>query len=101
MPDGNPERIDWAASVAELTDAGQLPDVPVVVLAATRHGQGEIRPEEEAVWRRRQEELVDSLPQGRLVVVDSGHFIHLDQPEAVLEAIRPMLEAPSASPGAG
>jgi pimeloyl-ACP methyl ester carboxylesterase len=100
VPDGNPERIDWAASVAELTDAGKLPDVPVVVLTATRHGQGEIRPEEEAVWRRRQEELVGSLPQGRLVVVDSGHFIHLDEPEAVLEVIRLMLEALSASPRA-
>jgi pimeloyl-ACP methyl ester carboxylesterase len=91
-PDGNPERIDWTASVAELAGAGALPEVPLVVLAATSQG-AEISPEEAERWLARQQELVDSVPTGRLIAVDSGHFIHLDRPEEVAEAIRSVLEA--------
>ena len=91
-PDGNPEWIDWTSSVAELAGAGALPDVPLVVLAATAQG-ADVSPEEVERWLARQQELVDSVSAGRLVVVDSGHFIHLDRPEEVAEAIRSVLEA--------
>jgi pimeloyl-ACP methyl ester carboxylesterase len=91
-PEGNPERIDWAASVAELAGASALPDVPLVVLAATAQAS-DVSPEEVERWLARQQELVDSVSTGRLVVVDSGHFIHLDRPEEVAEAIGSVLEA--------
>ena len=91
-PDGNPEGIDWTASVAELAGAGALPDVPLVVLAASAQG-ADVSPEEVERWLARQQELVDSVSNGRLVVVDSGHFIHLDRPDDVAEAIRSVLGA--------
>lgn len=92
LPEGNPERIDWAASVSEIAGASALPDVPLVVLASSSQGP-DSSPEEVERWLARQQELADSVSTGRLIVVDSGHFIHLDRPEVVAEAIRTVLEA--------
>jgi pimeloyl-ACP methyl ester carboxylesterase len=60
-----------------------LPAVPLVVIAATNHGA---TPACEALWRDIQQRSVARSPTGRLVV-ESGHFVQKDQPEAVIDAV--------------
>lgn len=82
------EEAGVAASVSAMLAGPPLPPVPLVVLAATDHGDTAQR---EAVWRNVQARTAALSPQGRLEVADgSGHFIQTDRPRAVVEA---MLEA--------
>jgi pimeloyl-ACP methyl ester carboxylesterase len=65
-----------------LRASSTLPDVPVVVLAGTR------KPE----WLREQalglhRDVARSAPRGEYVEVDAGHYIHHDQPDAVVDAV--------------
>jgi len=47
----------------------------------------------EAVLRKANEQMATLVPNGRLFVAkDSGHYIHQDQPELVIEAIRQVVE---------
>lgn len=82
----------------EITTLG---DIPLVVLA-----QGEfVVPDAlglsvedvqqaEAVWGEMQAELAALSSKGKRVVAErSGHYIQLDQPDFVIEAIREVVEA--------
>jgi pimeloyl-ACP methyl ester carboxylesterase len=49
----------------------------------------EVLQQEEEGWRQMQSELAMLSPKGKLVVAEkSGHFIILEQPELVIEAIQ-------------
>ncbi len=98
-PAGNPEGMDWPASVAELAAAGPIGDVPIIVLAATNHGQGSVAAAVE-LWRGRLRELADSATRGTFQLVESGHFIHLDKPDVVAEAIRSVIASAAAGSAA-
>lgn len=79
------EEAGIAASTAALLAGPPLPAVPLIVLAATDHGD---TPEREALWREVQARTAALSPLGRLEVVDgSGHFIQEDRPEAVTGAV--------------
>ena len=76
-----------------------LGDIPLIVLS---HGYLESRPldplgeeehkEYEVFWRTDQAVLASLSPQGRLVIAtESGHYIHLDEPELVIEAVEEVL----------
>lgn len=73
--------------------AGDFPDVPLVVV--TRGQQqwpddplGNSREKE---WYKMQDELTKLSPQGRQVYAElSGHMIHMDQPELIVDIIREM-----------
>jgi pimeloyl-ACP methyl ester carboxylesterase len=79
-----------------------LGDIPLVVL---RHGKpmppmpemglGEEDADRyERTWQEFQEELVALSPRGRLTVAEqSGHMIHQEQPELVVQAVRDVVEA--------
>ncbi|TPV97491.1 MAG: putative aminoacrylate hydrolase RutD [Beijerinckiaceae bacterium] len=71
------EEAGVAPSVAALLAGPPLPPVPLVVLAATYHGD---TPAREALWRNVRQRSAAPSPKGRLVVVDSGHFIQKDTP---------------------
>jgi len=58
--------------------------VPLVVLTATDHGDS---PEREAEWRDVQQRTAALSPKGRATVVNGGHFLQIDRPEAVATAI--------------
>jgi pimeloyl-ACP methyl ester carboxylesterase len=83
-------------SAAEVA-AAELPEVPLVVLAA-----GDSAPERLALHRA----LAARVPNGRVIVVEgSGHWIPLERPDAVIAAVRetvltvaPDIEPSSASP---
>ena len=92
------ERIDLDASFAQLREAAAvrpLEQIPVVVVT---HGRGYsaaeipagISPEAmEAVWQGLQADLARLSPTARQIVAPtSGHYILLEQPEVVIEAIR-------------
>jgi pimeloyl-ACP methyl ester carboxylesterase len=78
------EEAGVAPSVATLMSGPALPSVPMVVMSATHHG---VSPEREALWLDIQRRTAALSPQGRLIVVDSGHFIQDDHPDAVVAAI--------------
>lgn len=96
------ERIDFEASFAELREATHpLPPLPLVVLT---HGVTSpmVSPEAqallpvdvpwdalEAVLQELQDELAALTPDARHVIASrSGHYIQIEQPELVIEAIR-------------
>jgi pimeloyl-ACP methyl ester carboxylesterase len=84
-----------AAAEGDTPPVSTLGDTPLVVI---RHGRsdvpirGAITPEVveeyEATWVHLQTELAALSPQGKLLVAEqSGHDIHLEQPELVIDAI--------------
>lgn len=79
------EEAGIAGSTAALLAGPPMPAVPLIVLAATDHGD---TPEREALWLEVQARTAALSPTGRLEVVDgSGHFIQEDRPEAVTGAV--------------
>jgi pimeloyl-ACP methyl ester carboxylesterase len=71
-----------------------LPNVPTIVLAAGKT----VMPEGWGTWpledmaalnKELQQDLVSRTPQAQLIIAEnSGHYIHMEQPELVVEAIR-------------
>jgi pimeloyl-ACP methyl ester carboxylesterase len=96
----NLERIDTEASANEMREAAiasPLHPMPLIVLT---HGQPwEWGPDFPAaaledLWPPLQEDLASLVPGARLVIAEeSGHFIQLQQPELVIEAIRQVVDA--------
>lgn len=69
---------------------GRLPDVPLVVLAhdSRMRVTDERRQRLAETWLGLQDELSREVSRGRLVITDrSGHYIQLDQPELVIDAV--------------
>lgn len=74
---------------------GRLPDVPLIVLAhdARSRAQDKQHRRLAQTWVALQQQLAESVPQGRLVLTRrSGHYIQLDQPDLVIEAIREIID---------
>ena len=90
------EAIDLETSYEQVRAAGP-PPVPVLVLSHGRPPDPACCPpgwpleEQERLWQELQEEL--GLLGRRVVVEGSGHMIHQAQPEAVIAAIREVVEA--------
>jgi pimeloyl-ACP methyl ester carboxylesterase len=60
-------------------------DVPLTVLSATAGGTGR---KSRAEWTERNRLLADASPGGRHVIVEGGHYLHRERPNAVAEVIR-------------
>jgi pimeloyl-ACP methyl ester carboxylesterase len=94
------ESASLRASVEQARLAQPLRDIPLVVVA---HGipemfMGHMSPAEvaqvEQRWQKMQAELAQLSPSGTFMVAEkSGHKIHIDQPELVVEIIRQVVEA--------
>jgi pimeloyl-ACP methyl ester carboxylesterase len=87
------DRIDMDATVRELRAAGDLGDVPLVVVTA-----GIIDDEYLATVPRlasRAQTRLAGLSTNAIHVVatDSGHFVYVDEPDVVLAAIRAVVDA--------
>src|SRR3954452_9696617 len=79
------EEAGFAPSVRAMLAGPPFPAVPLIVLAATNHGD---TPEREALWRETQARTAALSPKGQLRIVDgSGHFIQIDRPQAVVDAV--------------
>ena len=73
-----------ADSMVALRDGPELPPIPLVVIAATDHGDTQ---EREALWQEIQKATATLSPKGRVVVVDTGHFVQKERPEIVTDAV--------------
>jgi pimeloyl-ACP methyl ester carboxylesterase len=72
-----------------------LPDIPLTYLSAGKYDPGEV-PADQANAANGVKEALDELqvglvPNGQLIVVpDTGHDIHIQQPQAVIDAVQSM-----------
>lgn len=83
---------------AQITSLGEIPLVVLTAVDQFDALEDQVSAEELAqlkrVVRELQEELAALSPNGKLVPVQgSGHFIQVDQPGAVIDAIREVMEA--------
>lgn len=89
----NDEHLDLLKSVEELAALKPLRnDLPVIVLSARPKGS---KPEDPylKIKERLHAELGEISKNGKTVVLENcGHFIQLDQPEAVVKAVRATFE---------
>jgi pimeloyl-ACP methyl ester carboxylesterase len=81
--------MDESAKQLQVLDS--LGDLPLVVIKAGQREPNDYPPDE--VWDQTQEQLSKLSTNGRLVVAkDSGHFVQLEAPEVVVQAIRDLVE---------
>ncbi len=79
-------------TVEDMRNVGDLGDLPLMVIRAGDRPADDWPPEAE--WRQVQALLAGLSTQGvELVAEASGHYVQLDQPEIVVEAIRRVVEA--------
>ena len=89
------ESMNFEISGRQVSDSGTIPEIPLVIL--TRGERAWPRTQEgeklETTWVRLQNELARMSGKSKHVIADfSGHFIHLDQPILVEDAIREIVE---------
>ena len=78
-------------SETEVLEAGEMPNIPLAVLTRDQRLLPTMknRRSMEDVWRSLQEDLANSSSRGwQEIVSGSSHNIHLDNPKAVIRAIR-------------
>jgi pimeloyl-ACP methyl ester carboxylesterase len=93
----------WEATAAEVRamQITTLGDIPLVVLTQGEFAvpdaygvSGEVVEQAQAAWYEMQAELAALSSNGKQVIAEqSGHYIQLDQPELVIDAIREVVEA--------
>jgi pimeloyl-ACP methyl ester carboxylesterase len=94
------ESIDFNRSVAELRAANWHSNIPLIVLtrgSATfnpnDYAVPSVAPKFEQIRLELQKELVRRSSRGKQIIAEkSGHNIHRDQPELVIDAIREVME---------
>jgi pimeloyl-ACP methyl ester carboxylesterase len=98
-PSKHPESMDWPATLAQARAAGTLGDRPLVVLAAGMPTlppdlPTDLRAADASMSVELRKELATLSTRSTLIVAgESGHYIQLDQPELVIDAIRQVVEA--------
>ncbi len=97
MANANSEGVDVFASFDEAQRAGAIPDVPLVVVTATR-SEGWPPGWDPKIFERlraqQQHDLATSVPGGTQVMADqSGHDVPHEQPEIVVSAISKVIGA--------
>jgi hypothetical protein len=77
-------------SARQLIKAAPLPDIPLIVLTRglQKWPHDERGNRMEALWQQLQTELVHKTADAaQIIALNSGHHIHLDQPDLVVDAI--------------
>jgi pimeloyl-ACP methyl ester carboxylesterase len=99
---GDLETLPWGVDNALMREAAAASPLPPMPLAVLAHGKAIVllddtrvftTAEWEALQQASYEALATLVPQARFTVAsESGHDIHQDQPEVVIEATRQVLE---------
>jgi len=100
-PELNPEGLDIQASAAQVRASRSLGDMPLVVLT---HGRphdpaalglpDDVAAEFEDVLQALQQDLAQlSTNSTQIIAEEGGHYIHQEQPDVVVDAIRQLVEA--------
>jgi pimeloyl-ACP methyl ester carboxylesterase len=88
----------FSESAAQVRAAGNLGNKPLVVLTAAYSAQR--RPHLHQVWiHELQPDLVRLSTRGKQIIVNTGHYIPLQRPEAVVTAVREVFEMVRQSAG--
>lgn len=84
------EMASFQASQSEVRDAGPLPNSPIVVISSSLvedfppgFSTGNVK----STWDELQADLAKSATIPQVIAANSGHYIHLDQPELVTQEI--------------
>jgi pimeloyl-ACP methyl ester carboxylesterase len=101
-PTGNPEQLDVVAGFAEVAAIGSLGSVPLSIVTAAEHPFPGLDPIEatrlQDVWNQGQEHWTSLSSAAQLVTVnDTGHYIQLDRPDAVIAEVQKLLPAATAT----
>ena len=97
-PDQNREGIDFPASITAMPGFPLPPNLPVTVITSGTNliemdAPPELRQSLHAAWLELHANLLPPPPLGKHVILaECGHFIQRDQPQAVVQAIRQLLE---------
>lgn len=89
----NDETVDLITSDAKLKGKRPPDDMPYIIMHGTDCEGDDLCSRTEDVALRLDRGLAQAAPGGRLVTVDAGHEIYLDQPTAVTGAISDLLDA--------
>ena len=93
----NTEHIDYAASRSDALDAvGKQPKVPTIVLSATRYNDCQTDwpcAAIAAAEAKLQRLWIAGNPLGQQILVDSGHVMQRDAPQAIVDAARQVVTA--------
>jgi pimeloyl-ACP methyl ester carboxylesterase len=88
-----PEGAGIWATLDELKSSRRLPDVPIIVATGTKPSADSIRIAVLPVWTKSHADWVQSLPHGRHVLVpESGHSVHVEASELVVNLIREVVD---------
>jgi hypothetical protein len=102
--EGTAELENFSISAAETAATGALGDMPLAVLSHDPDRPSNELPPEVAkttneAWKKMQSELAQLSSRGtQAVVKNSGHYIQIDQPAAVIGAVRNVVEQARQSP---
>ncbi len=100
-PEQHPEGLDFAKSLAQVDQAQTFGDLPLVIISAGK-SHVEVMPELpvqaalafDRVWDEMQGALTKLSTRGvHLRAKRSGHYIHCDEPELVVETIHQTVRA--------
>ena len=96
-PAKNPEGYDQLASHEQARAITSLGDLPMIVLAASEFRMRIPNPRfggyMQNMWYDLQKDLARLSTKGKFVAVeDSGHFIQIDKPQVVIDAVREVIE---------
>jgi len=87
------EGMNIVASSAQVRATGSLGDIPLVVLTATDHGlTGELGRNFEKTWLSFQNDLALLSSRSKHVIVTGGHYIQVEHPEAVADAVKQVID---------
>ncbi len=90
---GNYEKIDLLASAEEIRVAVPIKPLPLVVVSVSGKRETAIKHDREKIHDELQLLLSRLSPYGtQILAEDSGHFVQLDRPELVTNAIRNVVE---------
>lgn len=91
---GRSEFRGLGQSVVAVADAPAISNIPLIVLSRGRRAwpEGPAGDAQEVSWRAQQIELSKLSTKGRQrIALNSGHHIHLDEPEVVADAVRELI----------
>jgi len=87
---------DGAMSAREVEAVTAWPDIPFEILrhdASVNHDRGVVDVEVEAAWTAGQDDFAALARRGVVTeVADSGHYVHLDQPQIAAETVLRVLD---------
>jgi pimeloyl-ACP methyl ester carboxylesterase len=98
-PLAEPAGVGWSTCLRQVRAAGSFGDLPLTVISAGRPGEyppgfpDDVASRIGSLVRETQSDLARLSTHGRHVIAErSGHDIHRDQPELIVDVIREMVE---------